>query len=108
MAFEIKRNDRRPRFRVQLTSNGSPVDLTAAAAARFIMKLGTTLKVNRAAMDFVDRTSGIVEYAWQQLDTDTSGVYQVEVEVDWGGAPAEYQTFPSTGYFSVTINDDLA
>jgi BppU N-terminal domain len=107
MAFEIKRNDRRPRFRVQLTSNGDPVDLTDASAARFILKTGTTTKVNKQPMTFVDRATGVVEYAWDATDTDTSGDYNAEVEIDWGGAPAELQTFPSTGYFTVKINDDL-
>lgn len=107
MAFEIKRNDRRPRFRVALTANAAPVDLTGAVAVRFIMKAGTTVKVSRLPMTVVTAASGIVEYVWGATDTDTSGDYNVEVEVDWGGTPAELQTFPSTGYFTVKINDDL-
>lgn len=106
MAFEIKRNDRRPRFRVQLTSNGDPVDLTAAASAKFTMKSGSTLKVNKGTMTFVDRATGVVEYPWIATDTDTSGSYTAEVEIDWGSS--EWQTFPSSGYFAVTITDDLA
>lgn len=107
MAFEIKRNDRRPYFRVQLTENGDPADLTTAVAARFLMKSGSTLKVNRAAMVFVDKPTGIVEYHWADGDLDTTGSYTAEVEIDWGGSPAEFQTFPSTGYFAITVNDDL-
>ena len=106
MAYEIKRNDRRPRWRVQLTANGDPVDLTAATAARFTMKTGSTVKVNKVPMTFIDRVSGIVEYAWGATDTDASGTYNAEVEVDWGSS--EYQSFPSTGYFIITISDDLA
>lgn len=108
MAFEIKRNDRRPRWRVQLTANGTPVDLTGAAAARFTMKTGSTTKINKQTMVFVDRSIGVVEYAWGVTDTDTSGTYNAEVEIDWGGAPAELQSFPSVGYFAITISDDLA
>lgn len=106
--FEIKRNDRRPHWRVALTANGDPVDLTDAVAARFTMKTGTTLKVNKQTMTFVDRPNGVVEYPWAADDTDTTGTYNAEVEIDWGGTPAEFQTFPSTGYFTVTIADDLA
>lgn len=108
MAFEIKRNDRRPRLRVQLTSNSLPVDLNGAVAVRFYMKTapGATAKINQPAT-FVDKTSGTVEYAWAVGDTDTSGNYIAEFEVDWGGSPAEKQTFPSSSYFTVTINDDL-
>jgi hypothetical protein len=104
--FEIKRNDRRPRFRVQLTANGVPVDLTTASAARIIMKSGSTVKLNKVSMTFIDRAAGIVEYAWAAADTSTSGSYNVEVEIDWGSS--DFQTFPTTGYFIVTINDDLA
>ena len=104
MAFEIKRNDLRPRFRVTLKSNGDPVDLTAATSAFFIMKTGSTIKVNRGAMTFIDRPAGVVEYAWSSGNTDTAGTYNCEVEVLWGTDP---QTFPSKGYFTVTIEDDL-
>lgn len=106
MAFEIKRNDRRPYFRVQLTENGDPADLTAAVSASMIMKQGSTVKVNKAAMTFVDRPTGVVQYAWAAGDTDTTGTYNVEVEIDWGSS--EFQTFPSLGYFTVIISDDLA
>lgn len=108
MAFEIKRNDLRPHFRVQLTQNGTPADITGAVAARFIMKATTTLKINRQSMTVIDASEGIVEYAWGATDTDTSGAYNAEVEIDWGGSPVEYQTFPSKGYFAITIEDDLA
>lgn len=108
MAHEMKRNDLRPYFRVQLKQNGEPADLTGAVAARFIMKEGATLKVDREAMVFVDEPTGVVEYHWALGDTDTTGDYNVEIEIDWGGAPPEYQTFPSTGYFTVSISDDLA
>ncbi len=107
MSFPIKRNDLRPRWRAQLTANGDPVDFTTAVAARFIMKKDANVKIDRALMTFVDAAAGIVEYAWTGTDTDTSGAFNAEVEVDWGGTPAEYQTFPSTGYFAVLINDDL-
>lgn len=108
MAFEIKQNDRRPRWRVQLTANGDPVDLTGNAAVRFTMKQGGTTVVNKQAMNVIDASTGVVEYAWGASDTSTVGDFDVEVEVDWGGAPAEYQTFPSTGYFAVKINPELA
>lgn len=106
MAFEIKRNDRRPHYRVQLLANGSPVDLTAASGVVFTMKTGNSLKVTKASMTFIDRSAGIVEYAWGATDTDASGDFNVEIEVNWGGG--ETQTFPSKGYLTVSISDDLA
>jgi hypothetical protein len=106
MPYVFKRNDRRPRWRVQLKVNGDPIDLTGAAGVKFTMKTGSTLKVNKQPMTIIDAPTGIVEYAWGATDTDTSGTYNVEVEVQWTGT--EFQTFPSTGYFTLTIEDDLA
>lgn len=106
--FEIKRNDRRPHWRVQLAVDGTPLNGTTATAVRFIMKQGSTVKINKQPMTEVDAAIGIYEYIWADGDTDTSGTYNVEVEVDWGGSPAELQTFPNTGYFTITISDDLA
>jgi hypothetical protein len=112
MAFEIKKNDLRPYWRVTLTqtdpnnpANQIPVNLTGATSVSFMMKpaLGA-LKVNKAVMTIVDAANGIVEYHWATGDTDTSGTFQGEVEVLWGTAP---QSFPSNGYFAITINDDL-
>jgi hypothetical protein len=112
MAFIIKQHDLRPRYRVKLTqtdpSNPTatiPVDLTDATSVRFLMSTasGTTAKVDAPAA-FVDRTGGIVEYAWQAGDTDTVGDYSIEFEVMWGTEP---QTFPSNGYFTARINADL-
>lgn len=105
MAFEIKKGDRRPRYRVGLTANGGPVDLTGATAVRFMMKLGVsgTLKIDAPAI-IVDAETGVVEYHWAVDDTDTAGTFNIEFEVDWSG---EKQTFPSTGYFTATINEDL-
>jgi hypothetical protein len=112
MAYEIKRGDRRPHFRVQLLATDPanppakiPVDLTGASSVKFLMgKLGDALTVNSTGT-FIDRVNGIVEYAWGATDTTQSGSFKMEVEVDWGGG--EKQSFPSTGYFDITISDDL-
>lgn len=113
MAYQIKRNDRRPYFRVQLkqtdplSSTGAliPADITGAVGVKFLMK-GTAgaLKVNTAGF-IISPATGVVEYRWGATDTDTSGSFNMEVEIDWGGG--EKQTFPSSGYFAVTIVDDL-
>lgn len=106
-AFEIKRNDRRPRYRLQLTANATPVDLTGASAVRFTMTPASgTAKISRQPMTIIDAATGIVEYTWTALDTDTAGDFNAEVEVDWGSG--QYQTFPTKGFFMVTINPDLA
>lgn len=113
MAFEMKRGDRRPYFRVQLmvtdpanpTGPMIPCDLTNATAVKFLMKTAAGALVVNDPGAFINRVQGIVEYAWLAGDTDvSSSSYQMEVEVDWAG---EKQSFPSTGYFAVSITDDL-
>lgn len=105
--FEIKRHDRRPRWRVQLKHDGVPADITGNSSVKFIMKNSSnTIVLNKVAMTVVDAPTGVVEYAWQAGDTDTTGTFTAEVEIDWGGG--EFETFPSNGYFTITVNDDLA
>ena len=91
-----------------MTANGQPANLTGNAGVKFTMAATPTAlpKVNKGAMTVIDPLTGVVEYAWAEGDTDEAGDFLVEVEVDWGGG--EFQSFPSKGYFSVTIEDDLA
>lgn len=109
--FTIKRADRRPRFRVQLTvgkDNPVPINLTGNTGVWFIMKNGSgTITVNQPAT-VVDAANGIVEYAWGATDTTTLGDYSAEFEVAWSASRTETQTFPSEGYWPVHIVADLA
>jgi hypothetical protein len=57
-------------------------------------------------MEIINAATGIVEYRWATGDTDTANTYNAEVEVDWGAGVT--QTFPSKGYFTIVINEDLA
>lgn len=106
MAYEIKKNDRRPYWRVQLTQNGAPADITGNFGVYFTMKVGGTVKVSKEDMEIINAATGIVEYRWATGDTDTATTYNAEVEVDWGGGVT--QTFPSKGYFTIVVNEDLA
>lgn len=113
MAYELKRGDRRPYFRVQLKvtdplnpPNMIPADLTDAIGVKFLMKTAVGALVVNDPGFFIDRPTGVVEYRWAAGDTDVSNPnYQMEVEVDWGAG--EVQSFPSTGYFPISITDDL-
>jgi hypothetical protein len=113
--YEIKRGDRRPYLRYTCTVTDPddpsetpaqiPCDLTDAVGVRYIIrKLGEAPIVDDAGT-FIDRVNGVVQYAWASGDTDVSGTYNVEVEIDWGAG--EKQSFPSTGYETVIIFDDL-
>lgn len=116
MAYEIKRDATLPAYRVQLKSTDPatgllvPHDLTGITSALFYMRLSPSSpsKVSDAAMTVVgDATQGWVEYAWVDGDTDTSGLYIVEVKLVYPGTPTKRMKFPSKGYFQCEITDDL-
>lgn len=112
--FSIKRNDLLPVLEAILKdANDNPVDLTDATDVVFHMREedGETLKIDGVAGTFgANRATGKVIYAWRWLDpdfdTDTSGLFLAEFEVTWTGG--KIQTFPSRGYISIQIVDDLS
>ena len=107
MPIQIKRNDRAPLVKsTLLDENSLPVDLTGASV-KFVMKTteaAPSTKVN-AAMTLANAAGGVVEYAWALGDTDTAGSYVAEFEVTY--ASGVIQTFPTSGFETVTIHPDL-
>ena len=112
MAFEIKTGDTSPAYECTLLSQALPVDL-AGASIRFIMATDPaprTVVVDTAAVlvqvgDGSDGSKGKVRYEWTVEDTATAGAHVAEWEVVY--ASGKRQTFPNSGYETVTINDDL-
>lgn len=105
--FHIKRHDLRPPLRLQLLSDGVPVDLSNAGSARLVMGSVRGVKVDGPVtiLEQTGETVGIVEYDWQDGDTDTTGTFSAEVEVLWAGQVPE--TFPADSYFKVKVVKDL-
>lgn len=114
MAFEIKQNDTRPRFRVPLKQDfgeetEAAIDLTDATSVVFHMRAvsGGAVKVEDGACTIEgDPTLGIVQYEWQAGDTDTAGEFEAEVEILWDDGGVE--TVPNNEYWAVTVFDDVA
>ena len=111
--FTIKRNDLLPTLEAILKdADGNPVDLTDATDVVFHMREeeGAGLKIDGVAASFdANPATGKVIYAWRtngNKDTDTSGLFLAEFEVTWTGG--KIQTFPSQGYISIQIVDDLS
>lgn len=110
--WQMKANDLLPSIQANLTSNGSPVDLTGATV-KFIMKAadasfaptaGTT-KVNSAGVIVGSATAGVVRYDWTTGDTATPGNYVAEWQVTFSASKPE--TFPTLTYHTITIVADL-
>ena len=97
MDFVIKKNSLLSVLDLQLLdTSGDPVDLTTATGARLYMRdlAQDTLKLNNAAMSVVSpATNGTVRYEWVAGDTDTVGVYALEVVVTWSSGKT--QKFPA-------------
>ncbi len=111
--FTIKRNDLLPVLEAILKdADDNPVDLTDATGVVFHMReeetAGLKIEDGSASIDSNPQT-GKVSYPWVSngvKDTDTSGLFLGEFEVTWTGG--KIQTFPSQGYISIQIVDDLS
>jgi hypothetical protein len=107
--FTIKRNDREPDLVMTLTQNGAPWPIPAGSTAKIIMKLpgAGVPKVDAAVVIDADQGTnpGKVSYAWAAGNTDTEGVYDVEVQVTLSSG--ETATFPISGYKTIEVTEDL-
>lgn len=107
--FYIKQHDLLPKLVVTLLEGKTPVDLTQAVGARFLMRnLIVGLKVNAVATildQTIEANRGKVSYTWSGTDTDTVSVFNGEIEITWPGSKT--QTFPAHKYFKVDVQNDL-
>lgn len=105
--FAIKRKARRPYLRLLVkTEDGSAFDLTGAAGVTFIMydSAGTEVISSVATIESPS-TTGVLSHAWAAGETDVSGEFRAEFDVDYGGG--ETLTIPVRGNILVRIYDDL-
>ena len=105
--YAIKAGDLEPPIDATLLqADGTPVDLTAAAAVRCLVrrKAATSLTVDRDAT-VITAAAGTVRLAWQAGETDTPGTYQLEFEITWPGS--RKQTVPAWPVYTFVIYPDL-
>lgn len=100
--FPLKVGDLLPRYRAELTdAAGRPLDLTTAISVTFKMRpVGSSSTKISAPAVFIDRASGVVEYAWAGTDTDTAGDFDTLFLIVWPDGP---QTIPPSGFGLVRI-----
>lgn len=105
-----KRNDTGPPVSIVCLDGDSPIDLTNATSARFLMgqvnAAGvSTIKVQGTAAIATDKTTGTVTYNWVVGDLDTVGTYSAEVEITW--TTGKKQTFPAANYLTILVVADI-
>lgn len=105
--FTIKQGDRLPALTAVLRDTEGPVDLSAATAVALLMRLtgSTTPLTLTGTTSIVDAAAGEVRHAWGAGDTTAPGVYEAEWEVTFPGGT---MTFPSSGWDTIHIYDDIA
>lgn len=102
LKFFIKQNDTSPSLKATLlASNGLTQNLSGSSVV-FQMRNSEseTYKINASA-SLYDAGNGIVEYEWQEGDTDTAGFYQAEFEVTYFDGKKE--TFPNVGNIYIEV-----
>lgn len=79
--------DTQPSITEAVTSNGSPVNLSAATAVFKMRPVGSTvLKVNASATVVSPKANGNLQYDWQTADVNTAGTYLCWWEITISGA----------------------
>lgn len=105
--FSIKKGNTREAIQVTLKRNGDAIDLSGSGVSvKFQMRKisSGTLKVDAEAT-IVDDVGGEVKYEWKDADVNTTGIYYCEFIVTYGDGTVE--TFPSRGYKTIKIGEDL-
>lgn len=101
MAFSIKQNDTSPSLQSTLKDAAlNPINLTGASVRLHMKSVDGGFKVDEE-MVVVNALQGVVQYDWQEGDTDTVGTYYVEFEVTHSDDSVE--TFPNDGNKVVSV-----
>lgn len=101
LTFFIKKDNTKPAIQFQIKNpDGTARNLTGSALF-FYMKKGGTLKVNAGVCTPINASQGIYEYRWVAADTNESGQFRAEVRIDG------VETYPTDGYITVEVIDDL-
>lgn len=103
--FQIKRGDTKTPLKVALSDDQGPVDLTGATVTFVMSAWSGKRTINNGSAQVVDATNGVAWYVFNPGETDVAGTYRAEFHVSY--SDGRYETFPTLGYITVTINDTL-
>jgi len=103
----LKVGDTGPELRLRLIDeNGDPVNITGFTQTFNAKKSDAdTNAVDAGSMTILDAETGLVEYDWQDGDTDEAGVYEAEVKSTDGTDTISY---PNDHFFRINIMEDLS
>lgn len=112
--FYIKQNDTKPTLIAALTETPSggeakAIDLTTAAKVNLVVRekgaTDPTAPKLKKECAVLDQKGGEIEYAWEAEDTNTSGEFYFEFEIEWEDGSIE--SIPRQGYYLLDVEDDL-
>lgn len=106
MVLKLKEGNAEPVLTATLKRDGSAYDLTNVSnrSVTFVMGATDESPQVKAPATVTDAANGKVQYEWASGDTDTPGTYKCEFDVTGDNTDT---TFPSDGYFIVTIQKEV-
>lgn len=111
MTFTIKRGDTSPPIKYKLIGpDDYGKDIRGYNDVQFFMRERDeyTIVVSddvSGNVNVVDAENGIIEYDWTAGDTETSGTYDAEWQVEFNDGSVE--TYPNDRFITVKIVDDI-
>lgn len=111
MVFYLKEGDTSPAIKFQLQDEDrNPVNIAGFEQLRFHMQKTdsvnpTVLADTSSGVSAVDADKGIVQYEWDEGDTDRAGEYEAEFQVRFSGGDVE--TFPNRRDIKVEIEEQI-
>lgn len=109
----MRQNDRLPYLTATLKDLNGAVDLTGETVRFVARSSDNTIKIDQTStstsvliVQGAAGTSGVIQYRWQEGDTDTPGVLLGEIETT--NLSSERATYPNQGSITININPERA
>ena len=100
--FDIKRGDTSPSIRFSLLPNDFSL---FGSQVHFQMRpIRGETSIDRPA-EIISALPPVVQYDWQEGDTDIKGLFQAEFRIEYSDGTIE--TFPNRSFITVSVNEDV-
>ncbi len=109
--FIIKRNDTLPTLTIDIKTRGEfnqiiAYNLSAVTSCTFSMTDDYgSLKISSYSGNILSNSAGTIQYIWRDGDTDTSGKYKGEFELNF--VDGKKMSIPNLGYINIEVIDDI-